>query len=640
MANFWENDPIVGQASAAKASPSLASGATGKPASPRPLPALPQTAIPLRGSPGKMTAPAGMSPNLEMNGRPVPVPPNMQPPAEAGGNFWEADPVVAVAGKTTAPSGPSAQERYDAALERVRQLQFADMPEDKWREYALGEGRTGLIGDLGRIPGAFEPYGVPELVQHGTLFGFTDELAAGKAALGAGFGKLFGGQGPDMGEVWQARLELEQAKRDLGREKSGAGGMAAEVFGGLGSGGALMKPVQAAAAAPTVLNTAKTAAGLTVPGAVYGFGSTDGGLEERGMGAATGAAVSAAAGAVAPLVVRGGQRVVQGMRQGALNKAAIAKAPTAATIKAGSRASYRASEATGAVVDQGALNILGQDMRARLLSEGVLLPKTGAFMGGYPKAKSAFKALRQYINQGSLSMKEAQTLNRMIRKVAMSNDAGEQRLGQVMLEEFDNFFDSLPPQAFSRGNGQEALKHWGSAKSEWARFKRTSAIESAIYKARFAKGGFADGLRSEFASILKSPKRRIGFTAQEIKAMEDFAEGGPLQSFLEFIQGGGTIGSALAGHAMGGPAAGAALAAGKMAGARMASGALDRGARNTAQLLRAQVALPGGVPQLPLPKVIDGVARRIGVGAGNPMLEEMRNGVPDLMPKPLYIGGR
>ena len=45
------------------------------------------------------------------------------------------------------------------------------------------------------------------------FLGKKGELSAvlrGMGALGAGVGKLFTGQGPEMGDVWNARLELEQ----------------------------------------------------------------------------------------------------------------------------------------------------------------------------------------------------------------------------------------------------------------------------------------------------------------------------------------------------------------------------------------------------------------------------------------------
>ena len=90
----------------------------------------------------------------------------------------------------------------------------------------------------------------------------------------------------------------------------------------------------------------------------------------------------------------------------------------------------------------------------------------------------------------------------------------------------------------------------------------------------------------------------------------------------------------VAGHIIGGPAAGIAMGLSRAGLGKLARGGLDRGARNAAQAVRAEVALPNGLPQIQLPRLpatIDGVARRIAVRAENPGLEKKRAGLLDLL---------
>jgi hypothetical protein len=168
-----------------------------------------------------------------------------------------------------------AEQAYEAAMEKYRRVKFPELTPGAFRE------RTG---------GTLAPYGAGELADQGRFLGFSDEIAAGVDAAVPLVTNLFGA-GPDAGNMFNASLELEQARRDLGREKMGVLGTVAEVAGGLSAFG----PGRAAAAvpgaaAPSLLRTTTqgvaTGAGV---GAVGGFGSADGGLGERAAGAGAGA---------------------------------------------------------------------------------------------------------------------------------------------------------------------------------------------------------------------------------------------------------------------------------------------------------------------------------------------------------------
>jgi hypothetical protein len=597
MANFWEADPLVSPARKLQ-----------------PLPGSMPIGTATQGDAVRLPSPA---------------------PAAAGGQFWANDPIVGDEGPD--PTQLPARDRFEAALDKVRLLQAPDMSPAEFQKM-FTEGQDTLIPGV-KNPGRFAPYDATDLSQHGMFFGLTDEIEAGMGALGAGVGKFFTGQGPEMGDVWQARLELEQARRDYGKELMGGWGTLAEVAGGLGAGG---MAAQGAAAigkqAPGVWNTTKGLLGAGASGGAYGFGSADGSIEERLPAAGVGSALGAATGVVAPWLVKGASKLLSSPASVAAKKStnqAIAGAPAAATIKAESKAGFKAAEATGAVVDANALNLLTHDVGKKLTDAGMLLPN-GRLVGGFPKVNGALNALRQFTEAGSLSVKQAQTLRRTFTNIAKSADATEAGVGKMLLGQLDDFFEGLPVTAFSANGkaGMDAVELWAQARKDWGRYKRTDAIETAIRHAKYDRAGFSEGLRSQFASILKNERKSQGFSAVELAAMDKYAQGGTLQTFLKDLSSGGTVPAALFGLMSGGTMGAAAGIVGKVGLGKLAKGFVEGGARRSADAVRAGVALPNGLPRIPMrsaPPVIDGSFRRLAVNAANPALEEPRGGLAELL---------
>jgi hypothetical protein len=310
---------------------------------------------------------------------------------------------------------------------------------------------------------------------------------------------------------------------------------------------------------------------------------------------------------------------------------AIASAPSAATIKAGSKAAYDAAKATGAEIAPQAINILQHDVQTLLKAEGLVMP-SGRMTTAYPKVSAAVDAIEEYA-AGPVSIEQAQTLLKTLRRVQKSTDPEEARIGNLLVNQFEDFMDSLPPSAFPRGKGTEAIKEWSKGRTEWARFRKVQTIESLIDKARLAKGGFDEGLRSGFRAVLNNPKKQRGFNADELVAMRKFVEGGPVGDFLGFLANGSSLPAAMTGHVFGGPLGGMVAAGGRMAVGAAAKAGLNRGANTTAETLRAAASTPGGLPRPPqaLPaKPLSGLSA-LGALAGNTVATEPRDSLTRLM---------
>jgi hypothetical protein len=500
----------------------------------------------------------------------------------------------------------SAEERHAAALETVRQRHYPNLDDAAWAEFVQSHGA----------------YGLGDLAKDSVMFGLSDELTGLAASLSRG--GVFG-DGP---VAYRDFERLARARRDLGREKEGWLGTGAEIAGGVLSGGPLVKGAMATGSA-----LSRAAKGLGTAGgfgAAYGAGSTDGTASDRLMGAGVGAGLGVAGAAVAPVVVRGAQAVGRNLAHGAATRRAVRAAPMARDIRKGSKAAFAELEATGAIIEQPALNRLRQDVGQFLNDAGLITPR-GRVSTAYPKVTDALQSLDDFTS-APLNMKSAQTLHKSFRRVAGSTDPEEARIGGRLLDQFEAWMDNLPPQAFSGGNGQKAAAAWARGKSEWARFRKVQTIELALDRARRAKGGFAAGLRTQFNRILNSDKKRRGFTQAELEAMEKFAEGGPLTKAIELVTAMRGLPGAAAAFSLGGGIPGALTALG---GSMAARGALNRSARNVGQRMRADAALPGGLPQRPALPPSRGAALAIGGAGANPLFGDQRNGLAQM-----FGGGR
>lgn len=183
------------------------------------------------------------------------------------------------------------QQRYDQALEAVRQSQFADFTPDQWEAQKQ----------------MFAPSDFNDVLGSAQVFGFGDEIGAGLGALGSQVRQWAGGGGPGFGEAYGQYSALEEARRDLGREQIGQpAALAGDVLGGLSifgparaATGAVL-PAAASLTSPQAMTNAVVAGGGL--GYLGGFGTTDGGVAERNAGGAIGAGVGTVLGRFGPTI--------------------------------------------------------------------------------------------------------------------------------------------------------------------------------------------------------------------------------------------------------------------------------------------------------------------------------------------------
>lgn len=187
---------------------------------------------------------------------------------------WQSSPAVASA-------QPTAQSRYDAAIQAIIDANPGASPED-----------------IKSLKEHYGPSNLMDLAQAGTTFGLSDELSG----LAGGLKALFAGR--DFGSSYSRWAELQAAREGLGREQGGMAASAAELVPSLLTG--MPEAALANAVAPSALKMVGTGLGLGgAMGAVGGFTNTEGDLGQRAQGAEKGGLIGAALGGAAPAIIRG-----------------------------------------------------------------------------------------------------------------------------------------------------------------------------------------------------------------------------------------------------------------------------------------------------------------------------------------------
>lgn len=210
----------------------------------------------------------------------------------------------------------------------------------------------------------------------------------------------------------------------------------------------------------------------------------------------------------------------------------------------------------------------------------------------HPKMERALTVIKSKIDEGKpVSMEEINTMRQQL-GFAMEdiNNRSQTMFAKKAQSALDKFVEGL---------GSEAGAKYGQARATWARLRKTEVLDEAIKKGERAASGAENGIRQEFRAILNNKKKRKQFNAEELKAIEDVAQGKFGRNVLRFL---GKFGldknHALLGYAGigGGAAAGGPLGAifAPLVGTA-SQRAATKSTANAADLARAMAA-KGAVP--------------------------------------------
>lgn len=399
-------------------------------------------------------------------------------------------------------------------IQRARNTPFGEYLRQKAQLPVEGESEEQRAQRLyGSLPQRERPgvgMGMLRAGLQGATFGFGDELAAAAAAATGGGGTF--GQRYDQ-YVAREREDLERFREDqpvlaYGTEMAGAIPTAAVPLGAVG------RAAQAGRLGTRMAASGAVGAGQ---GGVYGFGAGEGDLGDRAAEAARGAALGGVVGAAAPVVAGGAQKVAQEIADSRAVQDIVSRMPTTQGLKASAQRLYDRVRNADITVAPQRLQSFAIDLADDLAGEAIdptLHPRATAILKRFQDASSDPKNAPDFM-----------TMRLLAKGVADSTDPSEARLGNIMVSAVDDMVETLGPNDVVAGNPQGVSALLKQARNLWGRYRRSEMIDAAVDRAKNQASGFENGLRTRFRQILDNPKKRRGFTPEEIRAMERVVRG-------------------------------------------------------------------------------------------------------------------
>lgn len=139
------------------------------------------------------------------------------------------------------------------------------------------------------------------------------------------------------------------------------------------------------------------------------------------------------------------------------------------------------------------------------------------------------------------TINEVEKMRRLTGKVAGNLDPTEAGLGAGMKQEITDYLDNLKPDDVTGSDPEAAVSALREGRDMTRRIKKSEQIAEALTKGerRAATSGTGgnevNAIRQNIRAILDSPKKRAGYTAEEIEAMEEIARGSTTQNILRGI---------------------------------------------------------------------------------------------------------
>lgn len=456
--------------------------------------------------------------------------------------------------------------------------------------------------------------------------------ATGATIMGAGRGATLGGIDeisgylnaaiPGQGTMAERNTfgrEMARAAEDAGQQSNPDDMLTSEIAGAVSV--PFYAPFQAMKLAPRVLGSALSGAGM---GAIYG-GLTGEGEEDRIRGAQQGAIYGGAAGTVAPLIGAGAQKWANARAQNKAIRAASKAADSAAQQRAASGQQYKAFEGAGVELHPSVLTRLRGMLEQRLTAEGMsTLPNSGRtprtrklldLVAGMDDdvQKAVAAGQKPLVPMTAIEELRREGLDLASDINAIGRSTPDARLGNIAVDEIDNFVNSLQQADVGIGDPQLAKDALTKARALWAQSNKTQLLENILDQQDNYLGGPASAIRNRVATLLRNPKTRKQFTEAEQKMLRQIIGGNTLSRAIRLLGNGiGRQMQAVGGATLGGiPGALAGIATGELSAAAANQGAIRAAER--ARDVVASGALKNVTQANPqIERLIEAIVRRAG----------------------------
>ena len=291
----------------------------------------------------------------------------------------------------------------------------------------------------------------------------------------------------------------------------------------------------------------------------------------------------------APLI---GGLLGSGLTNRAMNPKSKQPKLTTEDVKRKAKGYYDRAYERGVTASADQTQALKDNIRNIAKKEGLITPNN-RLVKGYEKINGVMQMMDDYAGE-PMTVKQMQSVRRLLSGAAGSMDASERRVGTMMIKAFDDFTAPLAPELAQA----RALYH--SAMKSSTLDKMLEVADNR--KVNYSQSGLENAIRSEYKNlsnkIVKGTER--GWTPEEIKAINRVVKGtvpaNIARYFGKLAPKGVVSGMAsggvpfMIGNSVGGPVAGGIASAGTMAfggiNHKLAEALTLRNARLVEQLVR------------------------------------------------------
>ncbi|OFV50036.1 hypothetical protein [Oligella sp. HMSC09E12] len=288
----------------------------------------------------------------------------------------------------------------------------------------------------------------------------------------------------------------------------------------------------------------------------------------------------------------GGGLLGSGLTNRAMNPKSKQPKLTTEDVKRKAKGYYDKAYERGVTASADQTQAIKDNIRNIAKKEGLITPRN-KLVKGYEKINGVMQMIDDYAGE-PMTVKQMQSVRRLLSGAAGSMDAHERRVGTMMIKAFDDFTAPLAPELAQA----RALYH--SAMKSSTLDKMLEVADNR--KANYSQSGLENAIRSEYKNlsnkIVKGTER--GWTPEEIKAINRVVKGtvpaNTARYFGKLAPKGVVSGMAsggvpfMIGNSVGGPVAGGIASAGTMAfggiNHKLAEALTLRNARLVEQLVR------------------------------------------------------
>lgn len=237
------------------------------------------------------------------------------------------------------------------------------------------------------------------------------------------------------------------------------------------------------------------------------------------MGGAIGSAIPAAATAALGVVGRGAKAAEAATKVSpSVSKAITQAAPDFKVLKEKSSALYDELDDYGVKIKPEIYDKFTNELHSALRKEGLDKDIT-------PKSQSAMNRIIE--EQGiPKTPSDINTLRKVASNAAASIDPADKRMGTMIVEKLDDAMDKL---------SNEIGGKYKEARGLYRKYAKSKQINEMIEQASDQASGLENGLRIEARKILRSSKKRRGFSRSEIDSLKTLSRGTPVANVAKFL---------------------------------------------------------------------------------------------------------